>query len=169
MNRFSSIKRVILTEETISQTIEWLKIAGLVRCEALVLWAGEFASSEVFMVSTAIYPEQTPIRSPNGIGYVVDSEELFKVNKWLYENDRILIAQIHSHPTHAFHSDTDNKYPLVTATGQFSIVVPFFAQDPNLDIFSCAFFRLSNWGTWLTLTEKQIKKNFIKVDYDGNC
>ena len=41
-----------------------------------------------------------------------------------------LLAQIHSHPTHAFHSEMDDEYAIATALGAFSLVVPDFARDP---------------------------------------
>lgn len=47
---------------------------------------------------------------------------------WLYDNGQRLGAQVHSHPTRAYHSDTDDAYPIATQRGALSLV-PHFATD----------------------------------------
>lgn len=168
MSEFSSIKKVFVTREIINQTLGWLREAGLHFSEATVLWAGQFMDPNKFMVLTALSPSQTVLRSAHGVGYMVNGDELFRINKWLFENGRVLLAQIHSHPTDAYHSDTDDDYPMVTAVGHYSIVVPFFAQDLYLDFFTCAFYRLSCSGKWLPVPEDEIRQTFVKVVDDGD-
>lgn len=36
-------------------------------------------------------------------------------------------AQVHTHPGDAYHSATDDRWPIVSQAGFLSIVVPFFA------------------------------------------
>lgn len=163
MSDFAKINKVFVTENVIKQTLGWLREAGFRHSEATVLWAGQFATPERFMILTAIYPEQIALHSPHGVGYVVEGNELFRINKWLFENDRILLAQVHSHPTEAYHSDTDDDYPMVTAVGQFSIVVPFFARDTEMDFLTWAFYRLSGTGDWLEVPEDKVRQIFVKV------
>jgi hypothetical protein len=75
----------------------------------------------------------------------VEGQALHELNLWLYEHNEVLAAQVHAHPTHAFHSDTDDTFPIVTALGGLSLVVPDFARRGVLTAGSAAF-RLSRSG-----------------------
>jgi len=81
---------------------------------------------------------------------VVDGPELHRINVWLYEHEMTLIAQIHSHPTDAYHSETDDAIPIITTPGGLSLVVPDFARGPA-DLTTYAIFRLSESGDWKEL------------------
>ena len=47
---------------------------------------------------------------------------------WLYEAGEMLAVQVHAHPTDAYHSDTDDTYPIVATLGGLSIGVPDFCS-----------------------------------------
>lgn len=115
-------------------------------------------------MSSAILPEQRAYKTQSGIGVYVSGDEIFKINKWLYENEQILFAQVHSHPTHAYHSETDNQFPLVTAIGQFSIVVPFFARKHKINLLDCAIFRLNKNNKWEKLKNDYVRSLFKVVE-----
>jgi len=40
-------------------------------------------------------------------------------------------ARIHSHPCEAFHSATDDAYPIVATPGFYSLVLPRFGEEPQ--------------------------------------
>lgn len=105
-----------------------LREAGAHGHEAFVLWTGAL-NGETFNVQQAYLPVQTGHQLPDGICVTVDGDELHRLNRWLYENGQRLGAQVHSHPTHAYHSDTDDAYPIATQRGALSLVVPCFATD----------------------------------------
>jgi hypothetical protein len=91
-----------------------------------------------------------------GLAVVVPGEELFRMNVWLHERQLRLIAQVHSHPTSAYHSETDDEYATLAEVGGVSIVVPDFARDAfNLD--TCAVYRLSSSGTWDEMTPVSVR------------
>lgn len=162
MPNYVEIKEIWLSNNILPQTRAWLYEAGINRDEAFVLWAGCFMEQDRFLVTTSIFPEQTTLRSPSGVGVLVSGDELFKVSRWLYENKLILLAQVHSHPTNAYHSDTDDNFPLVTSEGQFSLVVPFFAQRPVIELAQCAVYRLNN-NKWVSLNNDEVKRIFKVV------
>jgi hypothetical protein len=62
-----------------------------------------------------------------------------------------LLAQIHSHPAEAYHSDTDDAFPIATAAGSLSLVIPDFAARP-FALPECAVYRLSATGVWEKLS-----------------
>ena len=77
----------------------------------------------------------------------VKGEELHKLNAWLYTAEQVLAVQIHCHPGEAYHSETDNRFPIVTAVGGASVVVPDFCRH-GLLTQGTAVYRLSDkgWG-----------------------
>ena len=87
---------------------------------------------------------------------LVSGEALFKVNKILYERDEILGGQVHTHPTSAFHSSTDDHYPLVTLLGALSLVLPDFARHAPNDIAMWAWYRMTDYGRWLPAKNTEV-------------
>ena len=160
---FTKVEQVLLTRATLKQTQTWLQEAGKTNDESFVLWAGSFKANNIFYIETEIFPEQKAFKTASGIGVYVSGDELFKINKWLYENQQILIAQIHSHPSKAYHSNTDDSFPLVTCSGQFSIVVPYFARAPLINLLNCAVYRLCN-NNWKILNKIDINSIFRVVE-----
>jgi hypothetical protein len=64
----------------------------------------------------------------DGLCVRVEGDELHRLNVWLFEHSENLAVQVHSHPTEAYHSETDNTYPIVTVRGGLSLVVPDFGR-----------------------------------------
>jgi hypothetical protein len=86
----------------------------------------------------------------------IDGAELHRLNRWLFENGQMLGVQIHSHPTNAFHSETDDTYPIITTLGGMSIVVPHFGRNGLLGTGTVAY-RLQSQG-WVSLPDLALKK-----------
>jgi hypothetical protein len=132
----------------VNQTEESLRKAGRDGMELFVLWSGLVEGNE-FLVRTAHVPEQTSYRLEGGLMVRVDGDALHQLNAWLYERHEVLAFQVHSHPTAAFHSDTDDEFPIVTALGSISIVAADFCHD-GLLADSTAVYRLDEHG-WYAL------------------
>ena len=111
--------------EIVEKTHEAVRRAGADGYELFVLWTG-IAEADVFVVRTPHVPAQTSYRLDSGLCVRVDGDELHRLNCWLYNTGEELAVQIHSHPTRAYHSDTDDAYPIVTQVGGLSIVLPDF-------------------------------------------
>jgi hypothetical protein len=69
---------------------------------------------------------------------------------------------VHAHPTDAFHSPTDDTYPIVTTVGGLSIVVPDFARRGVLTRGTVAY-RLSSAG-WEKVPRRRLRKLLVEVD-----
>lgn len=134
-----------------------LRRFGAARCEGLVLWVGE-VEGERAVVDDVWVPRQRPIRSEQGVGYFVESDVLFELNRQLAASKRRLIAQIHSHPGEAYHSETDDAYAIVTTEGGFSLVVPDFGQAPA-NPTSWAVYRLTD-AQWTELSRAEVEQVF---------
>jgi hypothetical protein len=92
-----------------------------------VFWTG-LVDGPDFTVHAAHVPDQTSSRTDDGLLVRVAGPELHRLNVWLHEHDQVLGAQIHAHPTHAYHSKTDDTFPVVTTLGGLSLVVPYFCR-----------------------------------------
>lgn len=117
--------------------------------KAIALWTGRIQGQIAWVEATYI-PLQHGVRSEHGLAVVVDGDELHRLNLWLYHQKLTLIAQLHTHPGDAYHSDTDDAFPIATRIGSLSLVVPNFAHDP-FTIADCAIYRLAADGSWLAL------------------
>lgn len=140
------INALLVSSQVVEQTEASLRAAGREGYELFVLWSG-VVDGERFVVRTAHVPRQTSYRTEDGLLVRVEGEALHKLNCWLYENGERLAVQVHAHPTDAFHSDTDDAFPMVTTLGGFSIVLADFA-GAGLLAASTRAFRLAAGG-WL--------------------
>ena len=130
--------------------------------EGLGLWAGR-QSGDTFTVEEAIIPEQKHIRTEDGVCVITGAEELHRLNVWLYRKGLSLIAQIHSHPGRAYHSDTDDRYAVAATVGCFSLVIPDFARGP-FQIERLASYRLDVSGAWRGIGASQAARMIAIVE-----
>ena len=145
MNTFNSIREFLVPSDICDKTDRALRKAGDSRKEHFVLWSGVI-DEDRFLARTFHSPRQTAYQFESGLCVRVEGDELNRLNRWLYEHGERLAVQIHSHPTEAFHSDTDDAYPMVTTLGGLSLVVPDFCRygvrGPDTALFRLA---LDGW------------------------
>jgi hypothetical protein len=145
----AGVEEFVVPLELVDKTLEPLQRAGEEGYEAFVLWGGRLDEGGRRLVYESIYfPEQTTSRSEEGLLVVVEGDALFRVNRAFYEHGLTLAAQVHSHPTDAYHSDTDDAYPLMTLVGGLSGVVPDFGQGGRDRLGDWAWYRLTGPGEW---------------------
>lgn len=153
----TGVARFTLTEDVIAGTVRVLREAGEHGFEAFVLWGGVLDEDpEVLHLVTAVRPRQQPEKTRHGLLVTVQSKALFAVNKLLYERGEILSAQVHSHPGRAYHSSTDDTYPLVTLGGALSVVVPDFAAAGRDGFDSWVWYRLIGIGSWVPVDPAEL-------------
>lgn len=150
MKGLAHIKRIVVPSACVEEAHAHLRRVGQRGLEGFALWAGEL-DGDTFLVRANIIPEQRGLRSDLGVCVVVGGDELHRINVWLYEHNMILIAQLHSHPGEAYHSATDNAYPIATSVGSLSLVVPDFASEP-FSLANCAVYRLLPSRGWVKLS-----------------
>jgi Prokaryotic homologs of the JAB domain len=127
MTTLESIREFIIPRDLCDETDVQLRAAGREQVERFVLWSG-VVNANTFHAQTAHVPRQTAYRLEEGLCVRVEGEELHRLNVWLFERGEQLAVQVHSHPTEAYHSETDDTYPIVTIRGGLSLVVPHFGR-----------------------------------------
>lgn len=134
-------------------TVDVLAQAGRRGQEAFVVWGGVVrqGGAEIAFRS-GLVPAQQAHNTGGGLLVTVDGDALFAVNRTFYGKGEILAAQVHSHPTDAYHSDTDDCFSLVTLAGALSVVVPDFAVAGLDGLRRWAWYRLTGEAQWEELT-----------------
>lgn len=151
------VERFVLPRSILSGAVRTVAEAGRQGHECFVVLGGKVDSSgRVLTFTSALRPAQTPHRTPHGLLVTVDGRALFSVNQKLRERGELLAAQLHAHPTEAFHSDTDDHRPLATLLGALSIVVPDFGREGLAASGRWAWFRLMGAGNWRPVRPQEL-------------
>jgi hypothetical protein len=138
LSTLQSVRRFLIAQHLVDETGRALRHAGEEGYELFVLWTG-CVRGDVLQVRTCHVPRQTSRKTRRGLLVRVDGQALHELNVWLYEHGEVLGAQVHAHPTDAYHSDTDDEFPIVTSLGGLSLVVADFARDGVLTSQSAAY------------------------------
>ena len=154
-NSFVHLRRIEVPMEVVSAIHAHLREAGASGFEGVGFWAGDMAG-DTFTVRAAVVPTQFGQRGAEGLSVMIHGEELFRLNVWLHKNRLTLIAQLHSHPGEAYHSDTDDTFSIMTREGGLSIVVPDFARQP-FALDELAIYRLVSGGRWERLSPEEAR------------
>lgn len=157
--RLAEVQKVSVPAGVVESTLATLQKYGSQGYEGLVLWLGEITGNTA-CVSRVLVPDQNSLASEDGVGYFVEGSTLFRLNRVLAASGLRLIAQVHSHPTHAYHSEADDRYAIVTAEGGLSLVVPNFGRA-SLNPCAWAIYRLSQ-GNWKHVGEHDAEQ-LLKV------
>ena len=162
MMRLADVRSVQVPRRCADTVHAHMRKVGRDGFEGLGLWAGH-QSGDIFTVEEAIIPAQKHIRTEDGVCVITGAEELHRLNVWLYRKGLSLIAQIHSHPGRAYHSDTDDRYAVATTVGCFSLVMPDFARGP-FQIERLASYRLDASGAWRAIGASQAARMIAIVE-----
>lgn len=163
MTTFTEIEKVSVPKSLVDETQEFLRKVGKHGREGMVLWVGK-ADGNHFDVTTMLVPRQRGLKTQDGVCVVVDGDEMHRINLELYKTGLQLIAQIHSHPHDAYHSETDDEYALTTTEGTLSLVIPDFAVR-SFDLEECAVYRLSKAGNWELVSPRRAK-SLLSIEGD---
>ena len=122
-------------------TLAYLRRCSRGKRECVVVWTGP--ASDRDLVDAALHPTHTA----TPLHYDIDGAWLHELHLSNYIAKRTIKAQVHVHAGRAFHSITDDTYPIVNTGGFLSLVLPHFALGPmSRDEMWLA--QLSSDGDW---------------------
>jgi hypothetical protein len=116
---------LVVGEGLLSQTLSIVRGCGAGRGECVAFWAGPV--DRPGFVDTVLHPDH---RAGRG-GYEVSEEWLTEAWERLDREGLAIRVQVHTHPFEAFHSATDDAYPVVATPGFYSLVLPRFGEEPQ--------------------------------------
>jgi hypothetical protein len=108
----------------LEQTFAHLRTCGGGRRECQVLWTSSWDAPH--RISQVVHPRH----QSHGGGFVLDSAWLDEFWIALATANRGIRVQVHTHPLEAFHSPTDDEFPIIHKPGFLSLVIPTFALGP---------------------------------------
>ena len=155
-------RRFRIEATAIRKTEEAIRSAGQDGYELFVVWSGT-CDVDTFTVAKVHVPEQTSYKTGAGLCVRIDGSELHRLNVWLYEAQQVIGVQVHSHPEDAYHSYTDDMYPVATLEGSLSIVLPSFGRG-GWGSSEIAAYRLEG-GLWVKVTD--LLRDLIEVVDNG--
>ena len=112
--------RYRLQSDVLRRTFEQLRACGAGHSECQVLWTSRWDA--VGDVDEVVHSRH---RSYDG-GLEVESEWITEFWKRLAREQRGVRVQVHTHPATAFHSISDDTWPMIHVPGFLSLVIPDF-------------------------------------------
>lgn len=147
-NGLLKVRKFIISGDIVAATVAFLREVGEAGYEGFALWSGVHVDTETFRFTCVRIPQQRAFATSTGLLVVVDGHALFEINRDVHQAKELLGGQVHTHPTTAYHSSTDDHYPLVTMVGALSVVIPDFARNAPSDVEFWAWYRLAEYGSW---------------------
>lgn len=142
------VREFRIPRRVLDPTLEHLGDAGRRRREAFVAWGGVIVGGRTLEFRSVHRPDQHADATPHGLLVAVDGAALHRLNAAVYGRGEILAGQVHTHPGEAYHSSTDDHFPIVTILGALSLVVPDFARAGRAASGRWAWYRLAGYGRW---------------------
>lgn len=132
---------VRLTRGTLDETFAHLRSCGGGRRECQALWLSSWTAPDE--VTRVVHPSH----SASAVGFRLDDAWLGHFWNELAARGEGVRVQVHTHPGAAYHSATDDSFPMLTTSGFLSLVIPRFAE--GLVGFDEAFLaRIDAEGRW---------------------
>lgn len=141
-------ERLRLGESLLQRTLAELRSCGQGREECVAYWTGPLSDRD--RVDDLLHPVHRAARG----GYEVDQQWLAETWNALGRDRRTIRVQVHTHPGPAFHSRTDDRYPVVASAGFLSLVIPRFAREPQT-LADAHLAHLEADGSWSTLNPRE--------------
>jgi len=126
----------------LDETFVELRRCGLGRRECQVLWTSPW--DNVALISRVVHPQH----HARGDGFELNGAWLTEFWKDLTATRSGIRVQIHTHPGRAFHSATDDGWPIIHTPGFLSLVIPWFANG-SVGFTKAFLAELCEDGSWL--------------------
>ena len=136
------MSRIKVGRDVVAATIERLQDGGRIGHERAVLWLGRGAGRV-----EELYEPRQRTRADQ---FYFDGPSMQLLLAHLREKRMRVLAQVHSHPGRAFHSEADDEWAIVRHVGALSLVLPLFAQEATVVNFLtlAATYVLSEHSDW---------------------
>lgn len=137
---------VVCTFEVLRKTIAVLRRGGEQGEERVAFWLSTAAPRKPAPIVEVYEPDQIAevdfFRLPPA--------SMRSLMNHLKSTRRRIVAQIHTHPGRAFHSDVDAKWAIVRHVGALSLVLPRFAATTTIENFveEVMTYEYSSSGDW---------------------
>jgi len=143
----------LIDDQIFVRTQESLRALSGRGVESYVVWVGELGDRKGWVRD--VWPLNTEAGAYHArvaFAHVLALATRVEAKGWY------ILAQLHTHPSEAFHSRVDDASPLSSQVGFISIVVPDFAQGEPL-VGWAAYEHLGR-GKWRRIAAREMRKRF---------
>lgn len=143
------IPRLIIGHDAVVHTITRIRQRGERGAEGVMLWLGRRSA-----LDSDVREAYEPLYRSKADQFIVPNEGMSALMDRICATGNAVVAQVHSHPEHAFHSRADETWALVKHVGAYSIVLPWFCANTTPENFwqEAAVFVMQPSGRWLALS-----------------
>ncbi|ACS40458.1 MULTISPECIES: Mov34/MPN/PAD-1 family protein [Methylobacteriaceae] len=137
---------VACTAAILAETLDRLRVGGRRGEERAVLWLARSASAAPTPVQEVYEPEQATAEDY----FHLPPASMRALMGHLRAHRLKIVAQVHTHPGRAFHSEADDAWAIVRHRGALSLVLPRFAATatPGTFLEEAMVYELSDAGLW---------------------
>jgi hypothetical protein len=153
------VEKIAIPRKILNRTWRYLSKRGKIQLEGVAYWTGS-ADSSGGAIKHVIFPKS--YEEESNIHLEISDFEVMRLTQKIQDFDEFLLARVHSHPTAAYHSPSDDRGCLSGRIGMISIVIPDFAKS-SPDITKAAIYERLSVGTWRQISEKEIEERFLVV------
>lgn len=108
----------------LAETFQIFRRCGAGQCECQALWVSAWHSPA--NITAVVHPRHRA----SSVSVQVDSAWIGEFWQDLAAENSGIRVQVHSHPGRAFHSATDDAYPIIHQPGFLSLVIPSYGLGP---------------------------------------
>lgn len=154
-----TLQRYRTPSDLLADTADTLRSVSAGQREAVALWQGR-----VLDVSLAEFTKlHVPRQVAGPLHFNVPLAERLSLLAAIAAEGEFILAQVHTHPERAFHSDADDRLAITKHLGAISIVVPYFAAGWTGDLSATAIFTCVGGDCWRELSTAEVRAIFEVV------
>jgi hypothetical protein len=162
---FPIIHRYHCPTELLAKTVEAFRRSRKDHVESILFWAGHVMENGVAQLRALILPTG-PGMKREAMCSGIDSYTMAAVTDVLDPPGRILLAQVHTHPSEAFHSWTDDNFSW-RSPGFLSIVLPQYGKVSPRSHRSWSYHRCDQESRYRKLEQPEVLRVFHVVKQEG--
>ena len=131
----------------LARTVDLLRRGGSPEAERVVLWLASTKPLRCSPVLEVYEPEQVTAKD----FFYIPPVSMRHLMGHLRERKLKVVAQVHTHPGEAFHSEADDEWAIIRHRGALSLVLPRFAEGVTASTFlaSAKAYELSSANEWV--------------------
>lgn len=155
------LSKVLICEDVLTPLEEHLRTTGLAHREEAALLTGYILGKCVGLVTTVLLP----YTESSSVGCILPMDVTVECMDRMNQYGQIVLAQVHTHPGRAWHSDTDDHWAFTDSAGLFSIVIPAFGRFGLRRIFGngIAIYEREKSGDWSLLSPSEKRSRFFVI------
>jgi len=145
-------QRLLLPVQVIEKTLKIMQRYGEQNRECIAYWLGEQLDEDSIVIDEVYIPKQRA----TAIASKVQETDVAKLFSILEIDEKVLVAQLHTHPGSAFHSLIDDEYPVAFEENFLSLVVPHYGFIDTGSFPKLSKVYIYNEGLWSEIPFEEV-------------